>query len=386
MATVFKPPIRATPFAHLFRLADPRRVSFELSPEHDAALFIDLDGVVGWIEKRIAAPERAPQLVVTGDFGTGKSHVLRLIEKKLAPARKIRPVYFQLGPFQRRSSFLDLHISVMEELLEILEQNLTHLEEVPSFLEQKTSVKGDVKAALVALARPDTPEPKRAMLRSWLRGTGPTPTQARKDLELSGRLFEGASPITLVNLWKAVGELQRKADGRSLMLLMDEGEAFSKMVSPDSQASMGAGLRTLFDPDNRSLGIGLGLNTPTSRQGLHPMLQHDVASRIQGKQLQLSPLVDPVRIRRFLEGLWERLRGPKAPPELFDEGATDLLSNHLRTLRDSISLRSQTLSPTPTQRDLMSVLRYIGEFAMRDGELPPLTREMLDRWFPARSG
>jgi hypothetical protein len=332
----------------------------------------------------VAAEDPAPQVVVTGDFGTGKSHVLRHIEKKLAPERKIRPVYFQLGAFMRRASFVDLHITVMEELLELVELNLARVPDVKSLLDEKTSLKGDTKAAFAQLADTTTPNARRAMLRSWLRGTGPTPTQARKELGFSGRLFENPNPVTLVNLWKAAGELQRAVDGYTLMLLMDEGEAFSKMVSPDAQASMGSGLRTLFDTDNRSLGIALGLNTPTSRKGLHPMLQADVTSRLQGKQLGLQPLGDPARIRRFLEGLWERLRGPKASPALFDERAMDFLATQLRELRNAISLRTQTLSPTPTQRDLMSVLRYIGEFALRDQKPPPLTRDMLVRWFPAR--
>lgn len=377
--------IPVTPFAKLFELVNPDRTSFELSPEHDAELFIDLDDVAGWLDLRVQQQDPAPQLVITGDFGTGKSHVLRYIEKRLAPDRAIRPVYFELGSFMRRSSFNDLHITVMVELGELLENNLARVQGLTAVLDEKTSLKGDIKTAFTQLADPTLPSAKRAMLRSWLRGTGPTPTQARKDLNFSGRLFDSASSVTLVNIWKAAGELQRAVDGRSLMILMDEGEAFSKMVSPDAQAAMGSGLRTLFDAGNRSLGIALGLNTPSSRKGIHPMLQSDVASRTQGKQRALLPLGDPLRIRRFIEGLWGHLRSPNAAHRLLDEGAMEVVANQLRELRNAISLRSQTLSPTPTQRDLISVLRYVSELAFRDGKSPPLTRDMLNSWFPSKS-
>jgi hypothetical protein len=164
-------------------------------------------------------------------------------------------------------------------------------------------------------------------------------------------------------------------------LLLDEGEAFSKMVSPDAQASMGSGLRTLFDPDNRSLGIALGLNTPTSRQGLHPMLQPDVVSRLMNKELSLVPLGDPERVRRFLEGLWDRLRGPKAALALLDASALQLVTTQLRDLSNAVFLRRNAPAPTPTQRHLMGVLRYIGELALRDGARPPFSRRQLLRWF-----
>lgn len=361
------------------------RVSFELSPEHDARLLIDLDGIVGWLQDRLSMGTSAPQLVITGDFGTGKSHVLRYIEQRLAPERNIRPVYFQLGAFMKRSTFFDLHITVMDELLGIIEGNLGRVGNVSQFLVESTSLKGDIKEAVVLLSDPSAPLKRRAMLRSWLRGTGPTPTQARSELGLSGRLFETANSVLLVNLWRAAGELQRAADGRTLMLLMDEGEAFSKMVSPDAQAAMGSGMRTLFDADNRSLGIALGLNTPTSRKGLHPMLQADVNSRLIGKQRGLSPLGDPEHVRRFLLALWTNLRGPGSAPLLFDDEAAEMIATQLRDLRNAISLRSQVSSPTPTQRDLMSVLRYISELALRDQRQPPLTRAMLASWFPSRS-
>ncbi|WP_437625459.1 hypothetical protein [Sorangium sp. So ce1151] len=369
-----------TTFAQLFDLADPTRASFELSPEHDATLFIDLDDVIDWLEQRVRTGAPAPQLVVKGDFGTGKSHVLRHIEKKLAPERNIRPVYFQLGSFTRRSSFFDLHISVMGEFLEILENNLAQASSVQAFLQAQPALHHEIKDAIQKLADRNIPPDKRATVRSWLLGTGPTPTQARKE-GFSGRLFERTSSVGLINLWKAVGELQRAVDGRLLLLLLDEGEAFSKMVSPDAQASMGSGLRTLFDPDNRSLGIALGLNTPTSRQGLHPMLQPDVASRLMDKELSLMPLGEPERVRRFIEGLWDQLRGPNAAPSLFDIGALGLVTTQLRDLSNAIFLRRNAPAPTPTQRHLMGVLRYIGELALRDGARPPFNRKQLLRWF-----
>lgn len=371
-------------FGEHFSFADVHRSSFELSPEHDASLFIDLDSIIPWLSERFKPEDHAPQVVINGDFGTGKTHVLRFIEKKLGPDKGMRTVYFELDGFGRKSTFFDLHIRVMSGLCDILESNLSRYKNLHKFLtkaETSGLLSSEMARAVRLLSDSSQTAETRALLRAWLIGTGPTPTQARTKLALSGRLFERAGPAALVNLWKMVSELEYDTNGRSLVVLLDEGESFGRIVSPDSQAAMGSGLRTLFDASNRSMGIALGLNTPQSREGLHPMLRSDVRGRLTGKEFLLNPLNTPDRIRRFIVALWERLRSKTAASALLDPEALTLLCQRLVALRDAISLHQRVLSSTPTQRDLMRVLGFIGDRAFAEGVKLPLTRDLLLRWF-----
>ena len=58
-----------------FKLKEPTRAHFRLSPEDDAGYYIDLDGVLSRINSQFQS--QAPQFVIQGDIGTGKSHIYK---------------------------------------------------------------------------------------------------------------------------------------------------------------------------------------------------------------------------------------------------------------------------------------------------------------------
>lgn len=360
----------------LLRLRDPDRASLTLSPEQDAELFVDIDGLTAVVRSWLK--EQAPKGVVYGDYGTGKSHLLRFIEKKLVPERPLRPVYVELAGFGRKATFFDVHLRVMNALLPVLE-SLSSRAELDDWMGSDTAGRlstADVRHAVKRLGDSSAPPPERALTRAWLLGTGPTPTQARK-AGFTGRLFESASAVDLGHLWQLCSELHQLAYKKRLLLLVDEGEGLQKIVHPDSLIMLYAGIRHLVDPDNQSVGCIFALNTPEARE--HPFSRSDVLSRVTGKSQPLVPLNTPERVARFTTELWKKV---STEPRLLTADAMGELSRRLTAMRNAIAFEARPSAVTPTQRDLLSVLSFLTRQAANDQRPPPYSVEDLTRWFP----
>ncbi len=364
-----------TSFAEFFRLADERRTTFVLSPERDPGLLVDMDGLLAFLEARVRPGATAPQAVIFGEFGTGKSHALRYVEHVLAPKNQMQPVYLALSNFGARSTFSDVHVRVMSALDEFLQFMLPSAPE--SAIDTNGRLSPDMKKALKLLRDAKTPPKDRGTVRAWLMGIGPTPTQARR-LGFAGRLLETAGPVELVKLWKGIGEIGAAVTGRRLLLLLDESEAFGRVTDAQAQASLGSGLRELFDTDNAAVGIFLAANTPDVRVGVHPLKRADFQSRTVGKELTLTGLADPGQVERFVRGWWHHIGKPDT--HLLDEVALKLVATRLKDLRDVLVGRPQA-ALKPTQRNLMDVLAFIGRKALEHGMRPPISERDIRAWF-----
>jgi len=363
-----------TPFATYFGLRDPNRTSFELVPQRDAELFVDLDNLESELQQRLR--QVAPKLVIQGDIGTGKTHILRHVERRLSPEHSLQPLYVELGGFGRRSNFRDLYVVVMSRLEALIKPVLVTLagRRLDTLLE-RVELLPDVKTVFRHLAHPS--DERYSFFRAWILGTGPTPTQAR-NLGFAGRLFEYADPSALVAIWKFCSEAIVAAQKSRLLLLIDEGEVFSRVVDPDAQAHIGAGLRNLFDAGNQTLGIIVGLNTPDVRQGVHPFLRSDVASRVSPHKIGLRPLESPERIRSFYEKLWQHLSGTPLLP-LLNKSAAHLLGQ--RALQMHAAITAEPRSATVTQRKIVQILDYIGQRAFETATPHPISERALTSWF-----
>ena len=296
----------------------------------------------------------------------------------LAPRLRYRPAFVELAGFGRRSTFYDLHIRVMSVLVDLLQTQVSRLSE-QQIASATAGLNSDVVLTIKRLRDPALAPEKRALYRSWLLGTGPTPTQARKE-GLSGRLFDWAGATDLVKLWQAIGVLQILSENSTLLLLIDEGEAFQRVVHPDSLSAIAAGLRNLFDASNSSLGCIFALNLPDVRNPDHPFLRSDIVSRLPDRTLKLEALNTPERIKQFFHELWGRLS--VLPVPLFDAAALDVLSQRLARFRTLISRGQISQSVTATQRDLVQVMTVIGNMAFQQQVLPPIRVEHLRAWLP----
>lgn len=337
-----------------------------LSPEADADLLVDVQGLQKWTNGCFR--EETPKGLIYGDFGLGKSHLLRHIEK--TQADKVRCVYVALSGFERKSTFTDVHFRVGQPLAALVEELAPRM---PTGWCDTSQLSTDARIVFQQLARPDLKLEERASLRAWILGTGPTPTQARK-LGLSGRLVEGAGPAEFVRLWREISRLHREVQGKRLVLLMDEGASFQR-VGPDGLTSLGQGYRELFDTGNQELGCFAGVNLPEANAS-HPLGRSEVTSRLSREWvLTLKPLVSIPETISFIHELWRQL-APGRPALLTDEALIWVATN-LRFLRARTTFDPRELENQPTPRDLLKLLTHIGQSGWQKDIPPPLTLRMV---------
>jgi hypothetical protein len=275
-------------FSQYLGLRDLGRDTLEPDAERDVDLYQDLDGTVGDVERRLAV--KAPKLVVFGQYGTGKTHLLHVAKARMDAAR-FTPVYVKLEARGKVGESRLLHTDILARLEAA--GVLKH-----AYGTEPAEADQNLQNALRLLGEnPSHPE-----ARAWLLAHGPTPSQARR-VGFTTRLSDYAGGVQYEKIWRMVGDAYRRATERELILLIDESETFQDTVDPNRVADLGAALREMFDSGNKSYGVLMGLTAPRARSGSHPLFRPDVATRIQNAQLRLEGLSDVERREAFLGGL-----------------------------------------------------------------------------------
>lgn len=346
-------------------LRDPDRDSLEPDPVRDIDLYVDLDGQVNDCMARLA--RRAPKLVLMGDYGTGKTHLLHVIQSKVDRDR-FEPVYVKLEAYGRIAESRHLHADLLTALEEggCLSKALEGME---------TPGDSDLRQAVQYLRQ----MPTHAVAKAWLFARGPTPARALK-AGFSAPLSMVARGVRYAGIWQALADGYRKATDRELLFLIDESEVFQHQVDQSRAADLGAAVREMVDAANKSYGVVLGLTAPRGRVdnfSAHPLGRPDVASRVQGAMLDLSGLGEPERRRRFIIELLDRL--------LIDRGhflAPDAIEALVR-YGPQWAQRLKLLDREPVQREYVKLLDRIARRAW-ERRLPlPLTADIFDGAPPA---
>lgn len=342
------------------------RDTLQPDAEHEPELYVDLDGVVSRSMVRLAA--RAPKLVIFGDYGTGKTHLLHVLKATVDPER-FAPVYVKLEAYGRVAESRTLHGDICAAL-EAAGLQRSAVQSPPEGLEP------DILRAFAALAaEPDHPD-----VRAWLHARGITPTQSRK-LGFSGRLADRARGVTYATIWRAFGHSIRQTTGRELLLLLDETETFQEIVDPTRAADLGVAVRELVDHANKDCGVVMGLTMPRVRRDLsvHPIFaRSDVMSRVSDILIQLRGLEDEPRRRAFLSQLLDKLL--LDPTALLQPPALDLLAQ-----RGPDLARTQLVGVRrdPVQREYVKLLDWMVHDAELRGETLPLDERYVRSLLPA---
>jgi len=361
-------------FASYLHLKEESRTSLTLDPQRDSNIYIDLHGTT---KKITSALQGTPRVVIDGDIGTGKSHALFFIkhhveEKKLP----YTPIYTTFSGFESHTDFIaGIHRPVMTRLLGLFLDNLSIFDEMISAPSALEGVVTQVQAALRAVRAPGS---RGVEARAWLTASRTlTPSKALK-AGYSVMLDEVCPPSDLASLYVRLAERWHAITRKYLLLLVDEGESFTRVVNEDAQASIGAGLRQIFDSTNQHLGLFLGLNTPRTRKGTHPMLRSDVRSRVQ-RTITLPTLQERSLREQFISDLWENLALPTHIDSFFlDKDARRFLIDEIDPIRRRLLQDFQLASPTP--RDLLAVLDLIAQAAFAERKKLPLDEATLRQW------
>lgn len=359
-------------FAEHFDLYDPDRVSLELDPRRDAKIYVDVHGVMPKIKDILVATSPAPKLLVTGEWGMGKSHTLWHVATELLPelADPAHEVFVKLGGLTNKARFLDVYRQIIQALREPLEDALRQLADLTD--DDLAGLTQDGRLVLRSLGerlRADADAPELGALRMWLSGAGPTPTQAMR-LGLGTRLKDSPHHQDLVPLLLAASRIIARAKKSRPVIFIDESTAFRMPRGQDAKVSISEGLRELFDQDNRDLGIVLGMYDRGA-----PWLRLDVLQRLENRRVELSPLVSTDEVAEFTR----RLGHEMGRRHLFGPGAIDRFSTHV------LKARLPGLDPTSpgSPRSLLKLLDALLQQAYKERVPLPLPAERVAVWLPA---
>ena len=334
-------------FAETLGLRDATRERLEPTPEADVDLYVDVDGLLPTATRHFVA--RAPKLVVIGDYGAGKTHLLHVL-MNLAPANRLHTVYLKLEPYGRVAESRHLHRQI------ILTLDAAGL--MPACVRgarRANDLDTDVRHAFDVLHfRPTDPT-----ARAWLQTEGLTANQARK-AGFSGRLFDLTRAVGYSQIWRALARGLREETGRELVIFVDESETFQEIVDPIRAVDLGVAVREMVDRGNEDFGVVIGLAAPKDTIARnHPLLRPDVYSRVQDAMLYLGGMGTPERRRAFLEQLL---------PRLFNDPGRFLTPDALDELvaRPIDPRQQRMMHRDPVQRDLVKRLDAIARRAVHD--------------------
>lgn len=364
-------------FGDYFQLKQRQRTSFELNTDKDYDIFVDLDGIRSKVESITDDPYR---LVVEGDFGTGKSHLLRFLEHHL-PDQRLRPFYVKLSGFGTKADFILVYRQIMDVLFPILVTDLSKLLRKDRLALKECLQDADLFRAFESYFILNiTDSPDRRLAERWIKADPDLRAQESTRFGYRSRLVN-RPPTQLVAAILSISKLYHQIKEKKLLLLLDESESFSRLTDDVSQANIATGLRELFDPENEYLGVVVGLNTPSSRSGHHPMLRSEVRTRLLGKYLRLRALDDPERILQFVRELWIQLaEDPESATFLLSEQSQILITRRIREWREVLDPKMEAKLPV-VARDLTNILTVMGQQAVRLRIPPPIKTQQLKQCF-----
>lgn len=383
-------------FAQVFDLKNAERKTFNLDPCLDSQLYVErfadqggtyeIERVKQWLSDPHAVA------LLEGDFGTGKTHFLHHIRLNIAPDINLDPIFVEFSGFKKGSGFERFHELFIEKILNVVMDPLRQwaLGEAgyQDCFDGNLFVERDFLKALknvvpASLLPGDDSEDNR-YAKAWLRGSKVlTPSRALK-AGYSTMVWEH-SPTTLVRLYRSLGMIyqvywKKKGDARKLLILVDETESFAHVTNSDAQISLGNGLRGLFDEENKQLGFVLGLNVPShAASRTHPAQRADIRTRLQGRTINLVPFHNDNDMRDFMDKVWCGLTKDSSKRTfLLSDTARDLVLARLESLRVVVGVNTRAAT---TPRDLLKVLTYIGEHAVKNNIKSMIQSEDINRWF-----
>jgi hypothetical protein len=340
-------------------LRDPERDSLEPNAEKDVGLYVDLDELVPRCLARLAG--KAPKLVILGDYGTGKTHLLHVLKHEIDKDR-FEPVYVKLDAFGKWAESRHLH----DNLLTALGPDRLQV----AIRGAGTTDDADLRQAVVLLKD----DPNDPVARSWLLARKVTVAQAER-ARFSGPLHAYARGVKYAEIWRFLADGFRRASERELLFFIDESETFQQAVDQTRAADLGVAVREMFDTSNKSHGVVMGLTTPKGDPGrgfdqsTHPFSRSDVASRIMNIMFRLGRLDEEDRRRRFLTELLDRLLVNRQ--SFLSADALEALVVH----GPDWARNAEVLNRVPVHREYVKLLDRIARVAHERGVQLPLTAD-----------
>jgi len=399
--------VAATPvsFGEWFHLRDRQRATFELDPERgDARLWCGdpriretlKNALFGGIDRGV------PQLILYGEYGTGKTHALRHCEWMLKNDSKYGAVHIlriEWAGFGGRTRFVDLYRETMGRLgLPFISSLMrdhfgVHKElDIPRHLVDALGQDTDLRTVLRRLARLDAlpnmlhlPDAYTNLGWRWLTGHALNQSE-RKTLNVSASLVENANPARLAALLQLWGHLLQRHHGKKLLLLYDEAEQAHQLErNRDALNSFTSAIRALFDRSQKDVGVLLAFYATDLYE--NALIRPDTYSRLNLPEqvIQLGVLATAASRRDFLgRVLAELVESGQPEYHPFDQPAFDYFAEHcekllIGTADDRKRMLSRQGEPTP--RTVLVAAASVTRAAYNVGERR-ISVEFMNRHFP----
>jgi hypothetical protein len=345
---------------------DEARDSLQPDPETEPHLYVDLDDIVTRAMGQMA--RRAPKLVVFGDYGTGKTHLLHVLGARVDPDR-FTPVYVKLEAYGKQAESRHLHDAMISQL-----ERRSLL--MPAIAGVSEPMDPDLQHAVNRLrTNPNDPD-----VRAWLLGRGPSPTQSRK-AGFTTRLSDTARGVTYATIWRTLATGYRNHTQKEILFLLDESETFQDVVDATRAADLGVAVREMFDTANRAYGVVMGLTAPRGRGGdlsFHPLGRPDVLSRIQDVLLRLPTIQTPERLKAFYKSLLDMLLRDRRA--FLSDGALIRLAGRASELT---ARTGPALNRNPVQREYVKLLDRLAQQAANERWPLPIQPHQIETWTPS---
>jgi Cdc6-like AAA superfamily ATPase len=287
-----------------FCLRDSRR-NFGINPHDDPKFFFGRTDIQEELMNRVTkdiALHIPIKLVLVGDYGTGKTHLLRHLQYRVNQDNLgLHVIYLTIGDLSRKSRFSVLYRSIMKaigmneliRLLEGLEDKSANLGELEDNLERITREESGSKSVSGMLRQTHLQKNNPSILMDIWRWFLGEPINVAK-LNSFGVPDGLTELVDYLKVLMAIGTLYEEIDQHQLLVLVDEAESLRLVSDVEAIANWANAIRELFDDSNSCLGIAFGMGAASIDADDIPEMFNEraVRSRLVGRTVDLRPLAE----------------------------------------------------------------------------------------------
>lgn len=350
------------------------RDSFTIDPKvnpHDARFYFGrhekLKSITAQLRRAFVDPG-IPKMVIFGSYGSGKTqtlyHIKHLLESEKPMACKGDLLIFHLDlEMHSKSDSSDWHIQIMETLgRDLVSQWVDALfGKVQNLDDELVTVFQDKNSAEAAKNLRVGGETAHLAWR-WLSGNKLTASELER-LRVTRNLGDVGTG-DMVNSLVGVARLAER-NGKTLIMLMDEGEHFTRVKTGDQSESLHTYLRKLSEPWNSSLGFILAAYALTRDDMAEIIVRDDIRTRIgENNFIDLPPLPTVKDVEIFLrELIVELVSQEKAEKKIQDESLGVSVQTYPFTA-DAFDRLCEYASQDPVKALPRNIIKAVNECAI----------------------
>jgi Cdc6-like AAA superfamily ATPase len=363
------------------------RQNFDIHPEdkRDRELFFGKKELHTAIEIQIRkafATAKPLKIMLWGDWGVGKTHVIRHIEFYLEKHEAQYPsaAFFMDCPdVEKNTRFDTLHGKILdciglERVQSLLAQfNAQHGLKMKSVLQAQVGGSSEIASALQNLL---VYGPIANTAWSWLKGV---------DVKAQGVAIGVSAPLSdsqhFADILRFIGRLFKEFEKKQLIILLDEMQKLQNVSDVNAVRHWVSTLKELADNTNNSLGFVLGLSFRDEDQIPEILYERQIISRLSPKDEHIIPLpnYEKVDVEVFLNDMLKAFIDASSLKAKKIDGVAGFDADTYPFTRPAFDEFVDLVSRNPNEsvpRQIISKLGTVAWYSM-DGNKPIIDSDMI---------